>query len=454
MSHFDLSSESTVPNTSVSNSTPKGQKNGTSAAPNMFYTHGEMHAKILLKLHESSTLSQLMSETQRQKSKNKRGSINGTPNTFYDPIYNVLKEINFDYYQMSYSQVHILQSLSMQPNNPASSSSPGYISSTSSADSKKKLRQLKEINSVVSTAQIIISYYICSNEDFTSQESIALRNNVLQYLFKCLLYSNHYIVVNANQALQYVIAKLTMKSQLKVDMIVPKDIMLQVMTPLITSIQDPRKITYSSLISLQYVIKLVPNSFYIQFAEKINDNIKFWSYPDKLMSFNVWQIGEETNIAREMLNTCHMLPWKVNSTVYTFVGRSTCNHFSIADSSSNTSGSSIGGTTSDSSASSGGIGELTQTNASSTPSISTTLNTNTANYMFFEEFVVMITRLEKRRYQFRNTNMLVSPYIAPLAKFMCKYPITAISLFCDTKWLNKSEVSTVFTVYVCICIYN
>jgi hypothetical protein len=259
------------------------------------------------------------------------------------------------------------------------------------------------------------------------QQDISLRTLLLQFLFKCLLSKfciiSKYSYISIKNIIQ-IIKQSTNTNNNNNDNIIPKDIIVSCMHPLINCVQHPSRLSLSNLKSLQYIIQLVPSNFYVQFGDKFLENLKYWIQPEKLMAHNLWTLGEEVIIATEMIYTLHLLPFKFNTT--------------IADSNTPTAAIQTLPIKIENPTMTAAPGETTASVAPPAPTKS--------SFQFIEDFVTTMCRLEKCRLNFKHVPFIHSSFITAFTKFLAAYPKQLVGLFFDAKWLARNEVyySTLF----------
>lgn len=218
------------------------------------------------------------------------------------------------------------------------------------------------------------------------QSVVDLRMKCFVLLFKSLVTHWDEVKTTAQTAVNAIISSFKNAAGGKSENALPKQVMNECLQPLFGAIQDSRRLSLSTLKSLGVILKIVMHKFYVQFGDKFLSHLKHWLDPEKIMQPPIWAPGEEIVVAATMMDLFHVLPWNAVQPPPT-----------------------------------AGPPEVTVT---SSPSVL---------HSFFEQYVQITIRLEAVRSKFRHPFMLDSPFLAPMSKFLYKFPIEGVAFFLDAR---------------------
>jgi transformation/transcription domain-associated protein len=235
---------------------------------------------------------------------------------------------------------------------------------------------------------------VCSSSNYAkllfSEAHKAVMQKGFVLLFKALSSPWEDVVNLSQKALGVIIALRPAVSADIYDRTLPKEIMQKSLQPVLSNLQDARRLPLNVIRSLEGVLRLVTNKSFLQFGDRILDHLRIFADPERIAAMKIW-LEDEENVASALMNLLHLLPWNQ-------------------------------------------------------PGVNAGEQSNTTQLLaFLNNYVRVIVELERVRIRFRCPVSIDSPFLLPLARFLCRFPIESIFFFFSAEQMASPEVR----IYLC-----
>jgi len=130
------------------------------------------------------------------------------------------------------------------------------------------------------------------------------RHRIVNLLFKCVTSQHSHIVDAAQGALRHVVEN---SHNLK-DPAFSNEELMNFMRPILFSCSEYRKLTLPLLQGLSRLMYLLNTPFNVPFGDKLIKHLESWKDPTALQASGFWPVGEEPQVAAEIIGLFHLLP--------------------------------------------------------------------------------------------------------------------------------------------------